>query len=269
MSGNEDFSVKIYYINPIEAISVIIDTLINLEFEVYSLSADSKEKLLDIIPKENTRVIIFFSIINKNEVEEWLKYINIVNSRNHPSLQLGAFCYNAITDEDKNKFLAIGVPTIMFSTVEKNTLEVLQNILSIFEAKGKRAFVRVKAQGNAEVYFYMRNRKDPIITKIIDISAYAFSVEIDDINKLYFPVGSYVDDILLVLLGARIRITVKVLGFSQENPNIFIFKFCSSKIQDHKVVYIENIPNEVNQKIHNYIRKCLKRDIAKTLDEAE
>jgi hypothetical protein len=269
MSNNEEFLVKIYYINPIESISTMIDALINLEFEVYSLSSSSKEKLLDIIPKEGARVIIYFSVINKVEVDEWVRYVNSAKLINHPFLQFGAFCYNTINEEDKNKFLSIGVPVILFGAVEKNTLEILQNILTIFEAKSKRAFVRVKSLGNAEVYFYLKNRKEPLITKIIDISAFAFSIEIDDINKSYFNVGSYLDDILIVLLGARIRGTVKVLGFSQENPNVFILKFCSSKIQNHKVVYMDNMPQEVNLKIHNYIRKCLKRDVAKILDEAE
>jgi len=269
MAGVNDYSVKIYYINPIDSISIIIDALINLEYEVYTLSEYDKGKLLKIIPKENTRVVIFFSILNRTEVEGWLKFVGSVKALNLTGLQLGAFSYDLISEEEKNKFLSNSVPIILFSAVEKNTIEIIQNLLTIFEAKGKRAFIRVKTLGNSDVYFYFKIREEPLIMKIIDISASAFSVEVEDSHKNYFEINSYLSDVLIILMGTRIRVNVKVAGFSVENPNIFIFKFCSSTVVEHKVVYTDITPKDVNLKIHNFIRKCLKRDITMLLDEAD
>ena len=210
MPNIQDYSVKVYYINPIDSISIIIDALINLEYEVYTLPESDKEKLIKIIPKENTRVVVFFSIINRSEINEWLNFVNTAKALNLNYLQLGGFSFDQISDEEKNKFLSLGVPIISFSAVEKNAIETLQNLLTVFEAKGKRAFIRVKTLGSAEVYFYFKSRKDPLVLKIIDISASAFSVEVDDSNKNYFTINSYFSELVMILMGTRIRVNVKV-----------------------------------------------------------
>lgn len=268
MGKDEIFSVKIYYVNPIESISIIIDALINLEYEVYTLSSPEKDKLLKILPKD-ARVIVFFTIQKKTEIAEWLEFIEITKKLSHQNLQLGAFSYNNISEEDKNKFLENNVPVILLSSVEKKPMETFQNILTLFEAKGKRAYIRVKSLGSAEVYFYFKNREEPLVSKIIDISSFAFSTEIEPIYKIYFEINNYLEDVLLILQGARIRVTVKSIGFSNENPNVYILKFCASKVQDHKVVYVDTTPKDINIKIHGYIRKCLKRDLSKSLEEVD
>lgn len=268
MEKEKDFSVKIFYINPIETIGVIIDTLINMEYEVYTINEIDKNKLLKILSKK-TRNIIFFTLLNKNEIGKWLEYIAKVKSLGSSNIQMGAFCYDTIDEEAANKFLENGVPIIKFGDVASNTLQIIQQVLTTFEAKGKRAFIRAKTFGITEAYFYFKNRDEPIICKILDISAYAFSIEINPIYKLLFVLGSYLSDVLLVLQGVRIRTAVKVLGFSNENPNIYIVKFCSTKMQNNKVVYVESIPKDIGLKVHVYIKKCLKNDITKQLVEVE
>jgi hypothetical protein len=61
------------------------------------------------------------------------------------------------------------------------------------------------------------------------------------------------------------KVTAKVLGFNSENPNIYVLKFCSVRVQDNKAVYIDTLPSETKVKIHNYIKRCLKHQITEKL----
>ena len=56
----EDCNVKIFFIEPLSSISIVIDALINIEYEVYVVGEKDKEKLIKLLsPKD--RNVIFFS----------------------------------------------------------------------------------------------------------------------------------------------------------------------------------------------------------------
>nr|HPO50404.1 hypothetical protein [Spirochaetota bacterium] len=240
------------------------NTLIELEYETYSVSDLDKEDLLQII-KKNPRNVIFISVRNKFEVDGYIKYIETAEKMEETQISFGAFVYDAMDQETKNKFLEHNVSVIDFNELKNNALFVMKNILTFFEARGKRLFIRIKTSGMAEAYFYMASRENPIIAKIIDVSAFACSVEIDELDKSYFQVGDYFNEILFVLGGLRVRTAAKVMGFSKDNNNIHLLKFCTAKMKNDKIIFEENVTPEINRKLHDYIRKRLKDQINEEL----
>jgi hypothetical protein len=261
MDKDQVYTVKIYFVSPIDLISVVINTLIEMEYEAYTVNDAERDDLLKVLP-ENVRSVVFFCLRSKMESDHWLKYAEKIKQIQDTHILIGAFSYDNMEQETKNKFLEQNISVIEFSDIQKNTVNVMKNILMYFDAKGKRGYIRTKAYGTAEAYFYMKNRSDPILAKVIDISAFAFSCEVDEMEKFYFTKNTYFSEVLFVLSGIRIRSAVKVLGFNKDKKTTIILKFCTARMDGGRLIYEESIVPEINRKIHDYIRKCLKDEIS-------
>ena len=122
-------SVKIYFIEPIHLISVVIDTLIKLNFEAYSIEGVYKDKLLSIL-KANARNVIYICVLGDTSVDEWLDYIDKLQGIEQSRIQVGAFIFNKMPLELRTQFLERGIATIPFENLKYNTLETLKKILT-------------------------------------------------------------------------------------------------------------------------------------------
>ena len=185
---------------------------------------------------------------------------------------MGAFGYDNMDEKTKNKFLEKNVSVINFKEIKKDPVNVLKKILFIFEAKGRRAHIRVNTIGENIAYFYMRGKDEPITGKIVEISVSAFACKLDLLYKEYFDKGSLINEVVLVLRGMRIKSTVKVIGFSQESPDLFIFKFCQTKFTNDQMSVLPKCSPQNSRKIHEYIQKCLRIELQeklKSMDDAE
>jgi len=254
-------TVKIYFIEPVELITVVIDTLLKLEFETYIVKEEDKEKLLKIL-KNDIRNVIFLSIINELEAEKYLQYVTRLNGIPHSLVQIGAFIHGNIKQEARMKLLEQNCAAIQFTDIQKDPLAVLKKILMYFEAKGTRKHVRVRAVGISEAYFTVKTLENPIKAIVLDISSHAFLCKVPLEYLMFFVVGDYCQDVLLVLKGMRLRISAKILGFSKEHPDIFILKFFTAKVIDNKFKYEAKIPQDIRNKLHTYIKLCLKENLA-------
>ena len=128
-------SVKVYFIKPIDLINVVINTLVEMEYETYTLGDYDKDKLLKIL-SENKRNVIFLCIPHMQEINYWLDYIEKVKKVKDTHVQIGAFVFSKMEISDKQKFFINDVSVISFDDLRKNTSKVLQKILLIFESKG-------------------------------------------------------------------------------------------------------------------------------------
>ncbi len=266
MEEDKSPAIKIYFIEPSDLISILIDALINLEYEVYIVSFEDKYKLLRIIQNE-LRTIIFFSIHEKNKISEYIEYVKKAQDIQNVSIQFAAFVFDAIKEDATNQFISFDIPVIKFSEAANNALEVLNKIFNMFDTKGKRSFIKVKTFGTAEAFFNFKNKGEPIICNILDVSANAFSVKVDPVYSYLFEVNSYIENVTVVLQGVRIRVAVKVIGYNSEKTNIYFLKFCSERVQDNKSVFVDTISTEAKIKIHSYIKKCLKHEISEKFNE--
>ncbi len=268
MIPKEVYAVKIFFINPIQIINVIIDTLINLEYESYVIIDDERDFLLELLPKYE-KSIIFFTILNKTEVDAWINYSNELLKIDNTQILIGAFAYDSIDQKVSEKFLENNISVIRFEDIQKNPLQVMKQIMTVFEAKGKRAYIRSKTYGQAEVYIYQKNKDKPIVCKILDMSAYAISLDVPSEYKYDFTVGGYFQEAVLILKGVRIRCSLKVVGFSSANSSLYILKICHAEIVSNKVVFTDNIPKDTSRKLHDYIKKCLKDEMSLCLREIQ
>jgi hypothetical protein len=92
--------------------------------------------------------------------------------------------------------------------------------------------------------------------------------EIDPAYRHYFAVGAQLPDVMLALRGFHVRTAVRVLGYSRENADAFILKFCGMDVVDGRMVYSDNVAPENRRKLHAYIRGCLKEDVDEELAAA-
>jgi hypothetical protein len=260
MKREDVHTVKIYFIKPIDLINVVINTLIGMEYETYTIDENEMEKLLRILA-EDLRSIVFICVANRQDVVKSLEYIEKLKAVEKTAIQVGAFAYSAMDPAVKQKFLFNLATVTTFSDLKENTVGTLRTILQAFDARGNRKFIRVKARGTSEAFIMRKGRVDPIKGKIIDISAFAFACEIDPISHEYFQPGCLLSDILLSIKGIRIRTAAKLLGFSEKNRNIHIFRYFGTEIKDGKTVMTEKVPLETKQKLHRYISSCLKDDL--------
>ena len=206
-------------------------------------------------------------MLSELELGFWVDYIERVFRIEHTFIQIGVFAYNLIKMEEKFSFLERGIPVIPFAEIRKNTLDVMKKILYYFEAKGTRKFIRVRAFGKTEAFFDIEGTYKPINGKIIDISAYAFSCQIQLMHAPFFTVGEILHNVLLVLKGARVRTTVKLIGISKVNPQVHVFKYHREKMVNNKTVNKKGLSIQNKNKVHNYIRLCLKENLKKQLEE--
>lgn len=262
---NEVLTVKIYFINPVDIISVVINSLINLEFESYKVSEDQRIKIFPIL-KENPRNVIFFCIRKKTEIPMWLEYIEKVQAISDVQNLLGAFVYDTMKDDDRSEFLLNNVSLINYRDIQSDTLQVMRNILTFFEAKGKRGYIRTKTVGECKAYFYAQKHSDPIIVTVEDISVFAFTVKVLEMYKYHFSLNTVFDEVVLVLRGVRIKTAAKVIGFSKDGSGIFVLKFLTPKFDGKKMLYIEKNTPENSQKVHDYIKRCINDDLQEKLE---
>ena len=260
------FSVKIYFINPINLLSVITDTLIRLEFETYSVDSKDRLKLVSVLDK-NIRNVLFICVLNEQEIAFWLDYIDKLFRIKNTFIQTGVFVYNSIELVKKLLFLERGIPVIPFSEIRMKTLDVMKKILFYFEAKGKRKYIKTRTTGKVEVFFDIKDTHKQIKGKVIEISAYAFSCRIHLMYIHFFSIGEVFHNIVLVLQGSRVRTSVKLIGVSKKNPEIYVFKYKRGDIVNEKMVNNTGLSNQDKEKVHKYIRLCLKINLKKHFDE--
>ena len=265
MKREEVQSVKVYFIEPVHFISVILNTLVELEYETYVINEFNKLKLLKIL-NDDIRNVIFLCISKKSDVDKYIDYIELVKSLESTHILFGAFVFNNMEYSDKEKLLLNNVSVTPYSEVSSNTLKVFQTILKIFEAKGQRKHIRVKAKELCDAFITLKGREKPLQVKIMELSTAAFSCEIEEDYHAFFTVGENYQEILLSLKGIRARTSGKLLGFSKDNKNMYIFKHTLLNIQNNKMVFMDKIRKEAKQKIHAYIKACLKEDITERIN---
>jgi len=267
MSNYDSDCVKIYFIDPIDKLSVIISTLIEIEYESYTINPDDKDILLKVLPEdENTRNVIFLCINKKEEIADCFEYFKKIKDIQNCQILCGAFIFDKMEIGERIKFLQENVAMIEFSDISKNTLQTMKKILMFFEAKSKKGYISTKTYNISDAFFYLPEFKQPVTGKIKNISAFAFSCEINKMFKTAFNINGIIKEAQLFLNGTRVTSSLKTVGFSRENPNIFMFKYCSTKMESNKLISIDQVGSDIKRKVHNYIKWCLKEDIKARLN---
>ncbi|MBN1695943.1 MAG: GGDEF domain-containing response regulator [Spirochaetales bacterium] len=252
--------VHIYFIEPLQLISVVIDTLVRIGFESYQVDEKDKLSLLKILNKD-VRNVIFICISSQSELEGWFEYIDKVERLRGYTIQIGVFIYSKFDPTDAMKFLEKNIAVIKFSDIQQDTLSVLKKILFYFEARGKRGYVRVEAIEDSIALFTIESERDTIKAKILNISEQAFACQFRKSDIHHIMQGRYFPKVLLRLKGIMVSIAAKAVTSKKDNPQLWVMHICSAIYVNNKVSYTTELSKETKDKIHRYIRLCLKENI--------
>ncbi len=258
-------SVKIYFIEPIEMISVVIDTLIKLNFEAYSISEIYKHKLISVL-KTNPRSVVYICVMSDSSLDEWMEYLDELQKLTEVQLQVGAFIYSKMPFDAKIRFLERGIATIPFESLKLHTLQTLKKILTYFEAGGKKKYVSAPTSGICQAYFKIKGQPTQLHADILSLSVFAFSCRIKQQDRLHFGTGAYYRDVTLLLRGRRVGISAQFIGFGKDNPHIGIFKIVVASTEGAAGGYHNQLPHDVKNKLYAAVKSFLKDNLKKKID---
>jgi hypothetical protein len=258
-------SVKIYFIEPIQIISVVIDTLIKLNFEAYSIDETYKHKLISVL-KTHPRNVVYICVLSETGLDNWISYIDELQSIAQVQIQIGAFIYTKMPLESRTRFLERGIATIPFDSLKYNTLDTLKRILTYFEAGGKKKYVSAPTVGICQAAFKIKGQPKPLEADILSLSVFAFSCRLKQDDRMHFGTGTRYGEVILLLRGRRVPISAQFMGFGRENPHIGIFKIFAP-VSENPGAYEQNrLPPEIKNKLYAAVKAFLKDSLKKNLD---
>jgi hypothetical protein len=265
---SEVYSIKIYFISPFTLLESFLNKLIELEYEVYAVAEEDKEKLLKLLDNAVCNVV-FICIHRSDDVIPLIQYLEKLKGLKGTSLRIGVFIRDEIEYRIKNLFLYDNIPVISESLMSSDPLKAFKMLLHVFEAKGQRKHVRAGAEGVCEAYFSFKleNKNLNVVAKIIDISSQAFSCRIEPGDQLYFVPGEYCNNVILLLRGVRIPVAVKIIGYSEHDPDVFVCKVYDLEIKEQRFHYTR-LRKEKRKKIFNFIIFSLRTEFKKQLESA-
>jgi hypothetical protein len=261
-------TVKVYFVQPLESIAVVINVLIKLNFEVYSVQLADAYRLVPIL-KAHPRNVVYFCVNSDADAAQWLAYIDMLASYTPIQIQFGIFVSAIINKAATLAFLNHGVATIDLSRLQSNALETLRKILLYFEAREKRKFVRARSFGICQVLFKFKNLQDAIKTDLAEISIRAFTVKVRVDDKVFFNPGQYIQDVTILLRGKRLRLSARFMGFDRQSPETGIFLIYFPNIEGGKLEYHQQLPKELRNGIYDYIQAALRDNIKRQLETKE
>jgi hypothetical protein len=257
-------TVKVYFLGPIESIAVIIDVLIKLDYEVYSLPESDLPKLIPLLEPDH-RSVIYFCLLDDIDAEGQLDNIDALQKALGPNVQFGVFVAQRIAREKRDAFLKRGVATIDLALLRTNALETLKKILLYFEAREKRTYVRARVSGICQVFIKFKNLENALQADLIELSIHAFSCSIHADDKVFFNPSEFIQDVTLILHGKRLRLAARFMGYDKANPNKALFVMYFPLVVDSKVEFKTQLPKEIKNSLYEYIQIFLKENLKKRL----
>ena len=233
-------------------------------YEVFTVADQDMQKLPEII-KHDIRNIVFLCITNIQDIPRLFEYAELLQKVEGTHTQIGAFAYSAMDAEAKQKFLLNQITITSFADLKNNSLVVIRQILEIFEAKGSRKYVKVKARGITQAFISIKASGEPVKGQVIELSAFACAILINEMYHSHFKPGMFISEVLLALKGIRIRLAARLLGFSKTNKDIYLFRYYGLEIKEGKMSYTETLSRDIRQKFHKYINSCLREEFKSKL----
>jgi len=253
-------SVKVYFVDPIKSISVILDVLINLNFEVYSVPEADIYRLASLLRKD-PRSIVYFCLLSEVHTSFLLQYIDMIQKNPPTLIQFGVFVSPNIGQETRRAFLNRGVATIDLYQFQTEPLNTLKKILLFFEAREKRKFVKAKSFGVCKAFFKFKNLKREIMADLLELSIQAFSCKLAEADRSFFSTRQCIEDVSLHLRGKQLKLAACFMGFEQNNPFNAIFLLSYPYNINGRIEYHRQLPKEIRKAIYDFILLSLKEEL--------
>ena len=245
VKNNPPFGRKVFFVNPSFKVQTkMLNVLRENEYEVYIIQKwrDVKNFL-----GKNPDSICFFSVDSQMPLLSWMAMVDTFGKDKVLSTTIcGFLTENAIKDSAKVMevvHLDAGYNTT--SGDDSKVLRVLQNVLDVYGAKGRRQHVRCSCfKENAYVYFTLTDaggNPSMFQMKIVDISSATVAVEVPEVLRGKLKVGIVFQSVIITLNGRQLNTGLKVflMKRTEKDTEIAIFAYPSSLSFEAKT-YIRN-----------------------------
>jgi hypothetical protein len=258
-------ATKFYFINPVDLLTPVIDALIRLEYETYTIQKEDKDKLLKILDIQSQH-IIFISLRNRKDALDWLESSSVISQRNHIEIKLGAFVYSNINEDILDDFRRRGIVIIPSTKFREKTLEVIRMIMSLFHVRNRRKYIRAKSQGKCLAFLQKRDQNHTIRAEILDISTHAFACKINPGDEEYLQKNLY-RDVFLSLKGMQIQVSARLEDYRKDDVygSIYLFNICGDGRDTSRKGGSQKIPHFIRKRLYSFIKNFLFDDIRQRL----
>ena len=240
---------KVFLLYPHSVIrEEMLDNLIMNGFETYTLYDHKKAvKILEHFPGS----IVFINIDEGMPEKEWETYIKALQENpKTKETRLGILSYNQDKKLMEKYLMEMAVPCgyIQLKLGIQESTKIILNALQANEARGRRKYIRVFCEEDANATMNYKNEDGLFQGKILDISSAGIAAKIPKFPDI--PPNSLLREVQLKLRGALVMTDAVLMGKRSDDPNVWILIFDPAKM---------NLDSK--QIIHHFIKQCLQKYI--------
>lgn len=215
---------RVFVLNPPSVIQdELIDQILAHEYEVNVLKEPERAKyVLSKFPES----IVFINIDSGLKEPEWEKYIRTIKeSPVFDSVRVGILSYQPDRELVEKYLMKIGVACgfIQLRMGVQESARIMVKVLEANEAKGRRKYVRARAEDDPRSSFNFRYNNKLYSGPILDISSVGMAFRLD--KGAHIPAKTLIPDTQLKLRAALVRVSAVTLGTRDDDRSIYIVLF--------------------------------------------
>lgn len=245
------FGRKVFFVCPNFAMkSILIPRLVENEYEAYIVEKYQDAKNVLRMYDES---ICFVCVDEEMTHEAWLNFL--YSCENDETLKSISFASLSATIPRplKKKYmdsLSLAAGFIPMNESIEDLYDLIENILKVNGAKGRRQYVRSSCAGDSNAIMLVQQNAKAYKLEMLDVSVAGAAVSIDMADKAAFAPNSVLRN-TSVTLGTRSFAIDAVIYAVIQTEN-----FCKLVL-----LFIQPVSPVVKQNIHAYIASSLKQEI--------
>jgi hypothetical protein len=241
---------KVFILNPHSVVrDELVDAILSAEYELYLIS-DSQRALK--VFKQFPDSIVFINIDSGLKEREWERYVRrLVGTTYFKHLSIGILSYNPDPKLIEKYLMEIGVACgfVRLSLGAQESTRIMLQTLEANEARGRRRYVRSKAENDKRASFNFRHQGREYDGGILDISSVGMAIRFS--RRAEIPAKALLTDMQLKLRASLVRVTGVVLG----------------RREDDKTVYVVLFKHERDSKARRLIRQYIHKSLQEYIDK--
>jgi hypothetical protein len=214
----------VFILNPHSVVrDELVDAILAAEFELYLL--DDPQAALRVF-KRFPNSIVFVNIDSGLKDDEWERYVQrLLAADVFENLSVGILSYNTDPKLAERYLMGIGVTCgfVKLSLGVQESTRIMLQTLEANEARGRRRYVRSRAEGDKRAEFNFSHKSRPYDGRILDISSVGMAVRFS--GRADVPAKSLVKDIQLKLRASLVRVDGVVLGRRDDDKSVYVVLF--------------------------------------------
>ena len=241
---------KVFILNPHSVVTNdLVEGLLAAEFEVYLLKDRvSALRVLRRFPDS----VLFINIDSGGKDETWETYVRkMMSDPKLSAVRIGILSYNPSSELAKLYLMDIGVPCgfVRLRLGIQESTRIMLEALKANEAKGRRKYVRVRAERDPHAGFNVQYEGQLREGTILDISSVGMAIQFH--SSVNLPPKSRLRELQLRLRTSLVRLNGIVLNCRDDSESVYVILFeygPETKSRGQIRMYIHNrLQEEIDQ----------------------